>query len=143
MPKKKEIITAEPAKPVTARDVKSLMVVIREKKVLIDADVAKLYGVETKEVNQAVKNNPLKFPDGYIIETTKSEKDELGKNFYRFELMKHSSITPKAFTNRGAYMLATILKGDRAVSTTIAIVDAYAELEELQATMRELATVPE
>lgn len=65
------------------------MIVIREKKVLIDADVAKQYGVETKEVNQAVKNNPLKFSDGYIIEATKAEKNELVKNFDRFELMKY------------------------------------------------------
>ena len=66
--------------------------------VLVDKDVAELYEVETKEINKAVKNNPEKFPDGYIIEITKEEKDELVKKFHRFEKLKHSTVNPKVFT---------------------------------------------
>ena len=66
--------------------------------VLVDKDVAELYEVETKEINMAVKNNPEKFPDGYIIEITKEEKDELVKKFHRFEKLKHSTVNPKVFT---------------------------------------------
>ena len=60
------------------------IIVLRDVPVLLDSDVAFLYGVETKEVNQAVKNNPRKFPEGFIIETNHEEKSELVKNFDRF-----------------------------------------------------------
>ncbi|WP_277640138.1 ORF6N domain-containing protein [Wolinella succinogenes] len=73
-------------------------------KVILDSDVAELYGVSTKEINQAVSNNPNKFPDGYIVETDKDIKNELVKNFDRFSKLKHSSVNPKAFTERGLYI---------------------------------------
>ena len=68
--------------------------------VLVDKDVAELYEVETKEINKAVKNNPEKFPDGYIIEITKEEKDELVKKFHRFEKLKHSTVNPKVLRKK-------------------------------------------
>lgn len=90
-----------------------------------------LYGVQTKAINQAVKNNPDKFPEGYIIQLKKEEKVELVEIFHRFNSQKHSSATMKAFTEKGLYMLATILKSPQAVQTTVAIVEAYAKLKEL------------
>ncbi|MCL2706057.1 MAG: ORF6N domain-containing protein [Spirochaetaceae bacterium] len=90
-------------------DVDSKIIEIRGIKALLDCDVASLYGVETKEVNRAVKNNPDKFPDGYIIIVDKNEKDELVKNFHQFISLKHSSAPIKVFTEKGLYMLATIL----------------------------------
>ena len=66
---------------VTTKDVEERMIVLRGQLVLIDADVAELYGVETKEVNQAVRNNPKKFPLGYLFELDKYEKEEVVKNF--------------------------------------------------------------
>ena len=90
--------------------------------------MAELYGVETRDVNKSVKNNPDKFPDGYIIELSELEKTELVENFHRFNRQKHSTTSPKAFTEKGLYMLATILKSSKAVETTIAIVEAYAKL---------------
>ncbi len=80
---KKEITknTAIDLVQVTAKDVESRMILLRNQLVLIDSDVAELYGVQTKEVNQAVRNNPQKFPYGYIFELNKSEKDEVVKNF--------------------------------------------------------------
>ena len=101
-------------------------------------DVADLYGVETKEINQAVRNNPEKFPEGYIWAIDDQEKNELVKNFDRFEKQKHSSVLPRAFTEKGLYMLATILKSPRAVQTTIAIVEAYAKLKELSRVIVEI-----
>ena len=62
----------------------------------------------TKRINEAVKNNPEKFPDGYIFEVNANEKNELVENFDRFNKIKHSTVKPKAFTERGLYMLATI-----------------------------------
>lgn len=108
---------------------------------LIDADVAELYGVETKRINEAVRNNPQKFPYGYIFELDKYEKDEVVKNFDRLNNLKFSTVNPTAFTERGLYMLATILKSDRAVNTTLAIVDTFVQARELARTMEALQDV--
>lgn len=82
---------------------------IRNQNVILDSKVAELYGVETREINQAIKNNPDKFPKGYIVELTKEEKEEVIKIFDNPKI-KYSPKLPKAFTEKGLYMLATILK---------------------------------
>lgn len=92
-------------------------------------------GVETREINQALRNNPKKFPPGYVIELNNNEKEELIKNFDRFKKLKHSTVAPHAFTEQGLYMLATILKGDLAISTTIAIIDTFTKLRKLARTI--------
>ena len=117
------------------------MIILRNQPVLIDADVAELYGVQTKEVNQAVRNNPDKFPFGYLFELDKYEKAEVVKNFDHLKKLKFSKVAPTAFTERGLYMLATILKGKRAVETTIAIVDTFVQIRELARTMEALQNV--
>jgi hypothetical protein len=89
-------------------DVDAKIVEIRKNKVLLDCDVALLYGVETKRINEAVKNNPDKFPKGYIITVNKNEKSELVENFDRFKTLKHSTVPIKAFTEKGLYMLANL-----------------------------------
>jgi len=96
--------------------------------------------VETREVNQAIKNNPDKFPVGYIVE---ADKDELIKNFDKFKNVKNYPGTPKAFTEKGLYMLATILKGAKATAATLAIIEAFAKLRELSRTIARLADVRE
>ena len=120
--------------------VENKIITLRNQQVILDCDVAELYGVQTRDINKAVKNNPDKFPEGYIIQLKKEEKLELVENFHRFKLQKHSSATMKAFTEKGLYMLATILKSPQAVQTTIAIVEAYAKLKELS---RIVVEVPE
>ena len=141
--KKKAIIKSKnkDLAPITTQDVEARMIVLRNQPVLIDADVAALYGVETREVNQAVRNNPKKFPYGYIFELDKYEKEEVVKNFDHLNGLKFSKVAPTAFTERGLYMLATILKGDRAISTTLAIVDTFVQVRELARTMEALQTV--
>ena len=109
----------------------SKIIIIRDTQVILDRDVAELYGVETREINQALRNNPKKFPPGYVIELNNNEKEELIKNFDRFKKLKHSTVAPHAFTEQGLYMLATILKGDLAISTTIAIIDTFTQLRKL------------
>ena len=118
--------------------VEEKIITLRNQQIILDCDVAELYGVETKEINQAVRNNPDKFPEGYIWIVDEQEKNELVKNFDRFEKQKHSSVLPRAFTEKGLYMLATILKSPRAVQTTIAIVEAYAKLKELSRVIVEI-----
>ena len=120
-------------------EVENKIVVLRKQQVLIDSDVAELYGVETKVINQAVNNNLEKFPKGYVLKLSNYEKDRLVDKFDRFKNQKHSSVNPKAFTEKGLYMLATILKTPRAVQTTIAIVEAYAKLKELSRVLCEIS----
>lgn len=116
---------------ITYDQVKSKIIEVRYQKVILDSDVAELYGVETRDINKAVKNNPDKFPQNYIITLNKDEKSELVKNFHRFNPLKHATVLPKGFTEKGLYMLATILKSPQAVGTTIAIIEAFSHLKEL------------
>lgn len=126
---------------INSNDVQGLIISLRNQQVLLDRDVAMLYGVSTKVINQAVKNNPEKFPARYLFTLEDREKIELVKNFDRFESMKHSTVNPTAFTERGLYMLATILKSKRAVQTTIAIIDTFAQVREMARTMEALQKV--
>lgn len=127
---------------VTTKEVEACMLPVRGQQVLIDRDVAALYGVETKRINEAVRNNPDKFPEGYIFELTEAETEEVkaitAKNddfadekFDRKTVSSKTRYAPKAFTDRGLYMLATILKSPRATQTTIAIIDTFAKVKEL------------
>jgi hypothetical protein len=124
------------------RDVKNKILIIRNLQVVIDSDVAALYGVETMRINEAVKNNPDKFPEGYILELNKEEKLKVIEIFDNPKI-KFSPALPKAFTEKGLYMLATILKSERATQTTIAIVEAFAKIRELSRTVAELSESPE
>jgi hypothetical protein len=67
--------------------------------------------VETRDINKSVRNNPAKYPAGYVFELDKNQKNELVENFHRFSKLKHSTTNPKDFTEKGLYMLATILNG--------------------------------
>jgi enoyl reductase-like protein len=127
---------------VTTKEVEACMLPVRGQQVLIDRDVAALYGVETKRINEAVRNNLDKFPEGYIFELTEAETEEVkaitAKNddfadekFDRKTVSSKTRYAPKAFTDRGLYMLATILKSPRATQTTIAIIDTFAKVKEL------------
>ena len=123
-------------------NVEEFIIEIRGKKVILDSNVAILYGVETMRINEAVKNNPDKFPEGYIFTLTKAEKIKVIENFDNPKL-KYSPALPKAFTEKGLYMLATILKGERATQTTIAIIEAFAKLKELSRTIGEMSSNPD
>lgn len=122
-------------------NVEEKIITLRNQQVILDCDVAELYGVQTKEINQAVKNNPRKFPEGYIFKLDSQEITSLRsknltlKNTGRGQ---HTKYPPKAFTEKGLYMLATILKGERAERTTIDIIEAYAKLKELSRVIVEL-----
>lgn len=121
------------------KEVEEKVLTVREQSVLLDRDVAELYGVEAKRVNEAVKNNPEKFPEGYVVKLSNREKNELVENFDRFDTLKHSTALPSAFTEKGLYMLATILKSPRATQTTIAIVETFAKMRELSRSIAQLS----
>lgn len=124
-------------------EVSEKVVRLRDQDVLLDFSVAELYGVETREVNQAVKNNPDKFPKGYVFEIDKTEFENLQSKFLIANLSPKTRVLPKAFTEKGLYMLATILKSERAAQTTIAIIEAFAKLRELSRTIGEMSANPD
>ena len=108
---------------------------------ILDADVAELYGVETKRVNEAVRNNPDKFPADYMFELTEEESHFLRSKFSSLESIgkgRHSKYNYKAFTEKGLYMLATILKSKQATMATFAIIETFAKVRELRQKLIEL-----
>lgn len=122
---------------VTFESVSDKIIEVRGQKVILDFAVAELYGTETKEVNRAVKNNPGKFPDGWMFELKKQEIEDLRwKNFTTNLPSPKSRVMPKAFTERSLYMLATILTGEQATRTTIAIVEKEKRTSNMTYTMK-------
>jgi len=111
-------------------DVNNKIIAIRNQNVILDSDVATLYGVETMHINQAVKNNLKKFPEGYVVQLDHAEWSNL-KSKFLISSWGGKNKLPNVFTEKGLYMLATILKSDRAVEATIAIVETFAKLKEL------------
>jgi hypothetical protein len=129
--------------PLSIDNLQDAILEIRGVRVLIDSDVARIYGVATRDVNKAVANNPDKFPEGFLLLLTKQEKSELVENFHRFAKLKHSTVSPKAFPEKGLYMLATILKSKQATAATFAIIEAFAKIRELSRTIRTLSSAPD
>ena len=112
-------------------EIEDKIITLRGQKVLLDRDVATLYGVETKRVKD------------YCFTLQVSEKQYLVENFDRFSVLKHSTVEPKAFTEKGLYMLATILKSSRATNATFAIIETFAKLRELSRTLNNLPDASE
>ena len=128
--------------PDLLRDVKSKIIVIRGQNVILDADVACLYGVETKRINGAVRNNPEKFPETYMFQLNSTEVEILRTKISSANLSPKSRVLPKAFTEKGLYMLATILKSKMAVNTTFAIIETFAMVRTLKQELVELHKEP-
>jgi hypothetical protein len=128
--------------PLKLTEIKDKIITIRGERVIIDCDVAELYGVETRDINKAVKNNPDKFPKGYVFEVDNKEFTGLRWKFSTTNLAK-IRVLPKAVTEKGLYMLATILKSQQATQTTLSIIEAFAQLRELQRTVAELSEAPD
>ena len=130
---------------ITTKDVESRIVTIRGQHVLLDRDVAELYGVETKRINEAVKNNPDKFPPRCIIYLDDEESAVLRSKLSTLEPSqgkgRYSKYNFKAFTERGLYMLATILKSEQAIDTTIAIIETFTQVRRMARTMEALQNV--
>lgn len=128
---------------ITTQEVENLVIELRGQKVLLDRDIATLYGVETKRVNEAVKNNPDKFPERYCFTLQVSEKQYVVENFDRMQSLKKSTVEPRAFTEGGLYMLATILKSPRATNTTIAIIDTFIKLRDFSRCVAAMSQEPD
>ena len=119
-------------------EVESKIAIIRKQQVIADADVAELYGVQTKEVNQAVRNNLDKFPSDYMFELNKSELRDLRSKILTTKVSQKSRSVTKVFTEKGLYMLATILKSERATAVTFAIIETFTKVRSLKRELVEL-----
>jgi hypothetical protein len=119
--------------------IESAIMEIRGQKVMLDCDLAAVYGVTTKALNQAVKRNADRFPSGFMFELTVEERNELVTNCDRLARLKHSSSMPHAFTEHGAVMLAAVLKSKRAVEVSVFVVKAFIHMRRILASHHQLA----
>lgn len=117
----------------------SKILFIRSNRVMIDADLAELYGVPTKALNQAVKRNIARFPDDFMFQLTADEKREVVTNCDHLNKLKFSKALPFAFTEHGAIQAANVLNSPQAAEISVYVVRAFVRLCELLATNKELA----
>ena len=111
---------------------------IRNERVILDADLAPLYGVTTKRLNEQVKRNKKRFPEDFMFQLTKTEKDEVVANCDHLQKLKFSRTHPYAFTEHGVIMAANILNSDRAVEASVQVVRAFVRLRNLVSTHAEI-----
>ena len=123
---------------VNMKDVEDKIITLRGYEVIADADVAALYEVETKRVNEAVRNNPDKFPPHYMFELNNSELCDLRSKISTTKVSTKSRTATKVFTERGLYMLATILHSERATTVTFAIIETFAKVHSIKRELLEL-----
>jgi hypothetical protein len=105
---------------------------------MIDKDMAELYGVTTKRLNEQVKRNLLRFPEDFMFQITQQEKDEVVANCDHLKSLKFSSTLPYVFTEHGAVMLASVLNSERAIQMNIQIVRIFAQLREMALTHKDI-----
>ena len=111
---------------------------IRGHRVMVDTDLAEIYGVPTRALNQAIKRNTVRFPEDFAFRLTSEEKTELVTNCDRFARLKHSTAFPLVFTEHGAIMAASVLNSTRAIEASVYVVRAFVKMREVLATHKEL-----
>jgi ORF6N domain len=120
------------------RPVESLIHVIRGQKVMLDRDLAELYGVPTKRLNEAVRRNPDRFPVKFMFQLSAEEANKM-----RSQIATASKINirfqPLAFTEHGVVMLSAVLNSERAIQMSILVVDAFVRMRELMASNKDIA----
>ena len=142
MTKIEEQINIKSGGELVVQRVESMILAIRGVNVILDADVADLYSVETKRINEAVKNNPDKFPEDYMFVLTDEELQVLRSKISTSNILRSKISTakystksrtlPKAFTEKGLYMLATILRSKKSIEVTFAIIETFVKVREMK-----------
>jgi hypothetical protein len=123
------------------QNIEKMLIDIRGERLLLDSDIARIYGVETKRINEAVGNNLDKFPAGYVVELNEKEVANLRSKISTANFSK-TRVPPKAFTERGLYMLATILKSPLATQATLSIIETFAKMKALSHNIKALSATP-
>ena len=124
---------------IPAERVEKAILVLRGQRVMLDADLAELYGVPTKRLNEQVKRNVERFPNDFMFQLTDVEKKEVVANCDHLQKLKYSATLPYAFTEYGAIMLASVLDSPVAVQASIQVVRAFVRLRQLLATQSDMA----
>lgn len=119
--------------------IEKAILLIRGEKIMLDLDLASIYGVTTGALNQAVKRNPSRFPSDFMFQLTEIEKNEVVTNCDNLARLKFSPHLPYAFTEHGALMLANVLNSERAAQTSVQVVRAFVKLRQMLASNAELA----
>ena len=127
---KKEIITI--------KEIADRIFNIRKRRVMIDRDLADLYGTTTKALNQAVKRNQDRFPSDFTFKLTREEKLELVTNCDRFESIKHSTVLPSAFSEQGVAMLSSVIQSKKAIEVNIQIMRTFVKIRQMIGTNKEI-----
>ncbi len=126
------------ATPVTIERIEKLIYLIRGHKVILDSDLAELYGVETRVLKQAVRRNKNRFPADFMFELTKEENGSLRSQNVTLKRGGHSKYLPFAFTEQGVAMLSSVLNSDKAVQVNIEIMRAFVRLREILSSHKDL-----
>jgi len=116
----------------------SRIYIVRDKKVMVDRDLAELYGVTTKRLNEQVKRNIRRFPEDFMFQLTEEEKNQLVANCDHLNKLKFSPYLPYVFTEYGAVMLASALNSERAILVNIQIVRIFTKMRELILTNKDI-----
>ncbi len=119
-------------------NIEDRILLIRGQRVMLDRDLAQLYGVETKNLNRQVRRNLLRFPAEYMFQLTDKEKAEVVTNWHHLSNLRFSHQLPYAFTEHGVAMLSAVLNSERAVRLSIHIIDAFIRLRKMLSSHREL-----
>jgi len=114
------------------------ILVIRGQRVMLDADLAQLYGVKTKVLNQAVRRNATRFPPDFMFRLSHAEKKEVVTVCDHLQGLRFSPVLPRAFTEHGAIMAASVLNSERAVRVSVYVVRAFVRLRQALAAHKEL-----
>lgn len=111
---------------------------IRGEKVMLDSDLAELYGVLTKNLNKAVKRNLARFPEDFMFQLTKEEYDSLRFQFGTLKRGQHTKYFPNAFTEQGVAMLSSVLSSERAILVNIQIIRVYVKMKKFLSTNKDI-----
>jgi len=125
--------------PVPIEQIQQSILLIRGKKVMLDTDLARLYGVPTKRLNEQVKRNRDRFPQDFMFQLSAEEKTEVVAKCDHLASLKFSPTHPYAFTEHGAIMLAAVLNTPRAIEVSVFVVRAFVKLREILTTHKALA----
>ena len=126
-------------KDISVEVVATKILFIRGKRVMLDKDLADIYGVTTKRLNEQIKRNLKRFPGDFMFRLTEAEKRNVVANCDHLASLKYSYRLPNAFTEQGVAMLSTVLNSERAIQVNIAIMRAFVKLREVLLTHKELA----
>lgn len=125
--------------PVPVERIEDRILTIRGHRVMVDADLAKVYGVTTRRLNEQVKRNIGRFPDDFLFRLTAGEKAELVAKCDQFNRQKHSTALPLVFAEHGAIMAASVLYSPRAIEASVYVVRAFVKMREALGAHRDLA----